>query len=150
MRFEKNPPPSLDLNVDPAKLDPNDEMESDELVKNFLELENRMSAHSRNAIQVTVLHAPIAKLFYTRPFSTLEKRWCFGSINLNHIICSNFLFFRKRNSDKTWKDAEGTFHPWSFISDSSLTLFLKGGRVSCEMLPPSWPSSRNIQSNTLP
>ena len=70
MRFEENPPPSLDLNVDPAKLDPNDEMESDELVKNFLELENRMSAHSRNAIQVTVLHAPIVISFYLpqRPF----------------------------------------------------------------------------------
>ena len=35
IRFEENPPPVLDLNEDPANLAPDDDMESDVLVKNF-------------------------------------------------------------------------------------------------------------------
>ncbi len=43
----------LDLNEDPANLAPDDDMESDVLVKNFFLLDGRMAAHSRRAIQVT-------------------------------------------------------------------------------------------------
>ena len=55
MVYEDSPPTNVDLNADPSKLDPNDEMPSDTLVANFLELNNQMSGHNRRAIQVTFL-----------------------------------------------------------------------------------------------